>query len=473
MAELTAERHPAAGPAAPTSTRGWRDRLGVLFPTDKHGPATRRTVIWAVVAVIVGTVVSLGRVGGPGPFNSIWAEDGSDYLTDALNRDTLRTIVRPLNGYFVLIPRLLAIPAGLVPPEWGPAVLSVEAAVVTALTALIVYVASRAHLRSVLARAVAAVPVLVVPVGENLAATLANNVATLQFAATYTLLWVLLWAPATRTGRITAVLVAWGVAFTTILAAVLIPLALVRLYLRRDRTSLALAGGLTLGAVADLAALALHLTSRPAVSRPHYDPFWALQQASWALRNAMFGDRGANGVGADLVGLRGTAVVAGLILVAVLLVAAFRWTRPSWLLAVVMGVHALVYWCLTLMAHGRLEMRYVAGPELMLFAGMAALLLPALPRRWAYVPLAMLATFIAVICTLNYQAPSGRTISTPWRSLVAQARIACTDPQYGAVYVYPNWDGKVEPIPIGTPMPRRTPPPYGFPVWLPCHRLRG
>jgi hypothetical protein len=484
----------------------WRALLGSLFPADARPPASRRAVIVAGIAVVVGAVVSLGRVGSPGPFNTVWAEDGTDFLTDALNRNPLRSLFRPLSGYFVMFPRLLAFPVRLVPPEWGPTVLSVEAALVTAAMAVIVYVASGAHFRelasgtgrlsrelasgtgrlsrelasgtgrlsrgSVLARAVAAVPVVVVPVGENVYATLANNVATLQFAATYTLLWVLLWVPSTRGGRTTAVLVTLAVASSTILAAVLIPLALLRLYLRRDRVSLVMVGGLLLGAAANATALAVHLTRRPAISVPHYDPLWALDYTPWALRNAMFGYRGANGIGAEHVGVLGTTVAAGLVLAAIVLVAAFRVTRPSWLLAGVMVGHALVFWCLTLMAHGWVEMRYAAGPELMLFAAMASLLLPAPSRRWAHLPLAALAAFVAIICVLSYQSPSQRTATTPWRALVAQARAVCANPRYGAVDVYPSWEGKVKPILAGTPLPTKLPA-HGFPVRLPCDRLGG
>jgi hypothetical protein len=314
-------------------------------------------------------------------------------------------------------------------------------------------------------------PIVAVPVGENLHATLANNVATLQFAAIYTLLWVLLWVPSTRGGRITAVVVTLAVASSTILTVVLIPLALLRLYLRRNGVSLIMAGGLLLGAVANATILALHLTVRPPISVPRYDLLWAFQETPWALRHLVFGDRGANVVGAELLGPLGTTLMAGLVLVAVVLLAALRFTRPSWLLAVVMVAHALVFWWLTLMAHGRVELRYAVGPELMLFAAMAALLLPVPSRRWAHLPLAALAVFIAVVCVLNYRETSGRTTSTPWATLVSQARTLCADTKYGAVYVYPHWDGKVEPVPAGTPVPKKTPP-YGFPVRLPCERLR-
>ena len=168
-------RVPKQGQAAdgePAARRNWRDRITAIFPAEEPRPGLRQWWHWAVLAVVVGAVISLGRVpSGPGVLNTIWAEDGSDFLADALNRNTFKAIVRPINGYFVIVPRLLAVPACLVPIGWGPAVLTIEAALLTGLMAVAVYVASRTYLRHPLARLIAAVPVLAVPVAENVAAS--------------------------------------------------------------------------------------------------------------------------------------------------------------------------------------------------------------------------------------------------------------------------------------------------------------
>jgi hypothetical protein len=228
--------------------------------------------------VVVGAAVSLGRVGaGPGVLQTIWAEDGTYFLSDALNRPVLETIFRPLHGYYLVVPRLAAIPAGLVPLEWGPAVLSIEAAILAALLALFVYVASGSHLETVLGRLVAAAPIVMVPIGENVQTATANNVATIQFTALYATMWALLWTPATRLARLSAVVVVVATAVSTFLAVLLLPLALLRLYARRDRLSLLMVGALTAGAVMNVAALALGLTARPGFIVPRYEPVWALE----------------------------------------------------------------------------------------------------------------------------------------------------------------------------------------------------
>jgi hypothetical protein len=426
--------------------------------------------LWGVLAVVVGALISLGRVpGGPGVLDTIWAEDGSDFLTDALNRNVFRTVVRPLNGYFVVVPRLLALPASWAPIGWGPAVLTIEAALVTGLMALAVYAASRAYLRHPLARLIAAVPVLAVPVGENIAAGTSNNVATLQFAATYTALWLVLWLPPRRATQIVAALAVLAVSFTTILSAVLIPLAVLRLYARRDRISAFIAGGLLLGLAANMTALALHLTGRPHMYPSKYDPGWALSMVvEWALPHAMFG-YGISGKGAQAVDPHWLVWFAWPIVVLAVAIAGLRLTRPHWRLAVIMLATGLVMVCATIMQFGALELRYVVASELMLFAGLAALLLPRGDLLRAWVPLATLSVCVALVVAFSYRTAGPRTHLSSWTATVALARAACSGPGAGSVYLYPA-DGHVTAMPAGAALHRHPPP--SFPVLIPCDRLR-
>jgi hypothetical protein len=467
---LLVPRQANAGKRTVKSTR--RERVAALFPLDRprSGPAGRW--YWAVLAVLVGALISLGRVpSGSGVLNTIWAEDGSALLTDALDRNPYQAILRPLNGYFVVVPRILAIPASLVPIEWGPAVLTTEAALITALMAMAVYVASRAHLRHRLARLIAAVPVLVVPVGENVAAATANNLATLQFAAVYMALWMVLWAPSRRGARIASVVAVLAVCFSTFLAVVLLPLALLRLYARRDAISAVMAGGLLAALSANIFALSVHLTARPDMGPSRYDPVWALSMVGdWALPHSLFG-YGISGKGAQAVEPSWLIVVSWPIVPAIILVAVLRLTRPQWKLAAVLGITALVLVCATIMQYGGTELRYVVAPELMLFAALAALLLPRpdRPRRLASAPVMALSVCVALVLAFSYRTPGPRTTLAAWTASVDRARIACLDAHTGGVYIFPG-DGSVLSLTNGTPLPDQSP--SGFPVLIPCHRLR-
>ena len=449
-----------------------------LFPDDQ-APSPRGR--WAIVAglafVAVGAVVSLGRVGaGPGVLQTIWAEDGTYFLSDALNGPVLETIFSPVQGYYLVVPRLAAIPASLVPLEWAPAVLSIEAAILTALLALVVYVASRSHLPTVLGRLVAAAPVVMVPVGENVAAATANNVATLQFPALYAAMWALVWTPATRLARLSAVAFVLGTAVSTFLSVLLLPLALLRLYARRDRLSVLMVGALAAGAVMNLAALTFGLTARPGFMVPRYEPVWALESIyRYSLPYAMFGYRLADDDGflegyPDLI-----AAAAAAILIAVVVFAALR-MRPNWLLATVILAQAALLYCAAVMSSGGLILRYVVAPELMLFAAMAVLLSTRTGSRMGDharrgIPIAVLALFVTLVSASSYSMVTARTLQRhSWASLVGKARIVCQDPTHEAVYVYPTQNGHIEPILRGTPLPEF--PPNGWPVKLPCDRLR-
>jgi hypothetical protein len=86
------------------------------------------------------------------------------------------------------------------------------------------------------------------------------------------------------------------------------------------------------------------------------------------------------------------------------------------------------------------------------------------------IPLTLLAVFVVMVCVVNYHSGSSRTHERAWNELVAQARSACTDPRYGAVYIYTSGRGRIVPVVAGTPVPDM--PPVGFPVRLPCTKLR-
>ncbi len=450
---------------------GPRERVARLFPEDPPRPGLSRWGWLAALAVIAGAVVGLGRVpGGPGVLNTIWAEDGSNFLTDALTRNEFRMILRPLNGYFVMVPRALAIPAGWAPIEWGPAILTIEAALVTGLMALGVHFASRQYLHHSPARLIAAAPIVAVPIAENVAAAASNNVATLQFAGVYTAMWMVLWVPQRKAARIASVLAVLAVGVSSFLAVILIPLALLRLYGRRDLISAGMVGSLSLALAANLTALAAGRTARPTIMPSNWDPLWALQTtAEWALPHSLFGygitGRGDQNVHPSWL-IQASWVVVGL----VVLLAALRVTRPHWKLAALMGLTAVAFACGTLMQYGAHELRYVIAPELMLFAALAALLLPRPDRpRWlALAPLITLFAGVALVFAFSYQTvgPRARELA-PWDESVARARLGCQEQPVEVVAIDPT--DATAPVFLKEESTGQL---RGFPVLIPCGRLR-
>src|SRR5262249_23289952 len=129
-------------PGTPTPRGTWPD----LFPRDDGAPV-RRHLLLGVLAVVVGAAISL--LGVNRPLDTVWAEDGTYFYTDVLNRPGLATFVRPLAGYYVELGRTLALPARYVPVEYGPAAMTVEAGMVKALLEVDVYAASCTDLPSI------------------------------------------------------------------------------------------------------------------------------------------------------------------------------------------------------------------------------------------------------------------------------------------------------------------------------------
>jgi len=314
--------------------------------------------------------------------------------------------------------------------------------------------------------------VLAVPVGENLAATTADNVATLQFIGIYVVLWMLFWRPARRIVQVVAYALVLIVTLSTFLVVALLPLAVLRVVVARDRLGQSMLATIVAGAALNLVALQLRLTARPSFLVPHYDPVWALRSLiAWAVPSSVFGYR----VTENRVPLTGTpgpyAVIALLLLAAVVGIAAW-YCHPQWTVAGIIAAEAVILFCGAAMSSGATELRYVVAPELMLFAAMAALLRPSATGGWSRnVPTIGLAMAVLLACAISYRMPSNRTNEpVGWTALVSAARVVCRNHTFEAVYVYPALHGEVVGIRAGTPP--ADPPPVAFPVRLPCDRLR-
>ncbi|WP_203914202.1 hypothetical protein [Rhizocola hellebori] len=408
----------------------------------------------AALCVLIGTAISLARTTGAGPFQSIWEEDARDLLTDALARPGTKNLIRPYVGYFQVGPRILAQITAQFPISWAAAVMSIQAALVCALLALMVYVASGAQLANPLARLMVAAPMLFAPTAENVLSEIYNRPATIQFFMVYAVFWLMLWVPNSRSGRITLLVVVALSAVSTFLVVVFIPLALLRLYARRDRVSAMLLGFLLAGAALQVAGLALGLTNR-AFALPRYDPIWALSSfVTWALPQSVLGyraERHAEGLAQVLL-----IIVPWLIVAAAIAVAWRRLTRPAWLLAAVAGGHAVALACMTIMANGGLTQRYLLPVEMLVFSAIVALLLPSarLPLTRAYAPLAAFTALVLVVSAFNYRwTDTYRADSPYWTDQVKLGVQSCRDSERREVTL------------------RSGPKPWYSLVVVPCHLL--
>jgi hypothetical protein len=451
MAVQSGPRHEVVPQPLPTrrTLRWLEDRE--LFVERPAGRLTPRRVALAGCAVAAATVLSLARTGGAGPLNTVWAEDGSHFLADAYEKSFLGALTTSFNGYWHTIPRLLASVAPLFPVTYGPAILSVEAAALTSVVALFVFVASRAYFTHPALRLLVSVPVVLATVGDG---WVENNVATLQFPLLYGLFWLLLFVAQTNWGRIAQGVAVTLIALTSALAVLLVPLAIVRVVKRRDPSSWIMLAGLTIGSVIEVASPMLGGTSRSGIGTPRFNPLWGLYvYAVKGVPSAIFGEnwlfvRVGQGicppfyVGDRLV--HNLLIVgAWLIIAAVFADAVRRRTGPAWGLAFVSFAGSALLFSASTMELGCPANRYFVAPALLLFAGLAALLRRERPDRtasgtgsgrlftaaqWGRPALLtlLITALIAVVCVANFRTDDGRgALSARWSTAVRTARATC------------------------------------------------
>jgi hypothetical protein len=403
--------------------RAWRDRAAGLFQEAPERPVRPSSALLAGLAVLAGAAVSLARQPGIGALDTVWAEDGQIFLTDAVNQPLPEALTTSYAGYFHTGPRLLAELAAASPAGWAPAVLAGSAAVVTAALAVLVYVASAGHLTSRLARVAAAAVVVIPPLAQQ---DVPNSIANLHWPALYALFWVLLWSPAGWPGRAVAVVATGLVATSDILVLALLPLALTRVLVRRDRYSAVLATVFASGVGLQLLGLLTGASDRAT----ELDPVRAgVGYLLRAVPGALFGSRG---LGPDHTSIRWLALagLAWLLVAAAVLAAARGLTRPAWTLAAVAAVHSVALYLLPVLLSGVATERYAVAPAMLVVVALLALLPPGAgrPGRAGVALVALL----AVVCAVNLRVPNLRAEGPAWSGELDRARQVCAEATTGA-----------------------------------------
>jgi hypothetical protein len=201
--------------------------LSVVF--NSTGPRwswSRRTLGFTAGAVLLGTVVEIGRQTGTSPLDSLWAEDGTVFLQQGLHSSLLGAALVPYGGYAQLAPRLLAAVAAALPLPFAAVVLSGGAALVVSGIAVFVYHASAGVIRSTATRVVLAAAVVLVPIAPL---ELANNAETLHYYLLYGAFWALVWLPNGWRGAAVASAIVAVAALSDPLAILLVPLGFARI----------------------------------------------------------------------------------------------------------------------------------------------------------------------------------------------------------------------------------------------------
>jgi hypothetical protein len=234
-------------------------RLGEsLFPDAppaRTGLGRGEGAVLAIALLALATVLQLARLGWSASLNSLWAEDGPIYLQEALGQDFWHAITHTYATYLVLVPRLIAEVASLLPLQDAAAAVSILSAVVVALSGLIVWHASAAHVRDPYLRGTLATLAVLVPVAGLESLDSAAYVPWYMLFATF---WILLWRPRTVRGAVLAALFVLATGLSTPGVWFFLPLAALRAAAARDRRDLTILAGYAIGGLVQVPVLALN-----------------------------------------------------------------------------------------------------------------------------------------------------------------------------------------------------------------------
>jgi hypothetical protein len=297
--------------------------LADLFPAPPE-PAPRAGLArWAfplvqVVAVALGALVMLARIGGRPAWDSVYAEDPGIYLSAALAHPW--QLLQSYGGYLQLVPRLIGQAAALLPIRRASVAFAVGGALVASACGLFAYHASAGHVSSRWFRALLGLSVVLLPVAQL---EIADNGVNSIWYLLVALFWAALWRPRTRAGAAVAAVVAFAAAASSSLAFLLAPLFAARALVvpRRLREHAATAGwalGCLLQVVVILTSHLSRFVPRNPVNAALYYGHEVLLPAlgwhlSWQLR--------------DIAGLTGATALMGGVIVVVLATAVV--TQPG------------------------------------------------------------------------------------------------------------------------------------------------
>jgi hypothetical protein len=224
---------------------------GALLPELFPQPPERETATSAVIAVRVslsaitlfaGAVVLLLRISGRSPLTTIWAEDRTVFLEQALASP--RNLFASYAGYLQLLPRLIAEFVSFLPLPYASAAFAISGAVIASAVALFVFHASAGHIRSPWLRGLAAAAVLLLPVAPL---EIADSGVNTPWYLLFALFWAALWRPRGRGGLVLAAVIAFLAGASTPLALALAPLLIVRVAALRRVREHAVTAGLVAG----------------------------------------------------------------------------------------------------------------------------------------------------------------------------------------------------------------------------------
>ena len=168
----------------------------------------------------------------PFAFRQLWAEDGTVFLQQVINHGVFRPYGNAYAGYYLFLPRTIAVVAAAVPIRDAASTMWVGTAIVVGWCAATIYAESKGRLNTFPTRALLALSIVLLPA---LGLEAIGSAADLQYTLLFTSL-IALTGLSTDRGHVVnrvAIIVATGI--TTPLALLLAPFALLRVLRAKGR----------------------------------------------------------------------------------------------------------------------------------------------------------------------------------------------------------------------------------------------
>jgi hypothetical protein len=210
-------------------------------------PAAQGAPRWLLIAALFALAILLQmlRIGWSTSLHSLWAEDGEVFFAGSVHSSFGGTLFHTYATYLVFMPRLIGELATLVPLQDAPAVISILAGGVVALSGWIVWEATAGMIESPWLRGALVLLTVLAPVGGLESTDSGAYVPWYMLFATF---WILFWRPRTSLGAAGAGLFALLTGLSSPGVWFFIPVALLRTIVTRDRRDALLLAGYWAGA---------------------------------------------------------------------------------------------------------------------------------------------------------------------------------------------------------------------------------
>ncbi|RXZ50040.1 hypothetical protein [Agromyces binzhouensis] len=219
---------------------------------------------WAIALVVLGSVVSWFRIEAAARA-TLWAEDGTFFLGDALDADPVSVLLKPYQGYLHLVPRIIAgVAVAVVPVEGYAIAMTVGSCLVVGAVSAVVFLCARSVVVWLPARiALGALTFLAPAAGWEVL----GNTANLHWYLLWLAPWLLLAAPRRRSTAILLGVVGLVAALTEIQMLLFLPLLAWRF---RDPNRWIVGAGVLIGSALQVAALLLSPRDAGAETSPPF-----------------------------------------------------------------------------------------------------------------------------------------------------------------------------------------------------------